>query len=219
MLELFYFLKKRWKVCIGVAIAVIVLTFGIPLGINWMFKTQAPCDFLVASWNADAALSYYGSVLGFLGTVILSGLALWQNHVIQEANNRHTALLEHMERVKNEPHIAVKALSANGRTSNLRVKIINTSENIAEKLSLSGLVIVDELGNSIWTSGSRIATEYLTSGMEWQVSFENPQIGSRQHRIAFDIRYSDKFLTEYTCRVIGYFDGNNTLPVFKTTVL
>lgn len=99
--KLWELLKKNWIAVVGCMLAVLFSIFGVPLFINWAFSIPAWCDFFAVDWDSKDALSYYGDALGFIGTVIFSGLALWQNHVIQTESDKHTALLEQMEQKKN----------------------------------------------------------------------------------------------------------------------
>ena len=48
-----------------------MVIFGVPLIIHILFKLHPNIDFFVAEWTAGELLSYYGSILAFLGTVIL----------------------------------------------------------------------------------------------------------------------------------------------------
>ena len=77
------FLKKHKKAVICCTLIVLFAVTGVPLIINWAFSVPAWCKFFAVDWDAKDALAYYGSALGFIGTVIFSGLALWQNHVIK----------------------------------------------------------------------------------------------------------------------------------------
>lgn len=219
MSKFFEFLKKNKKTTFILLLAVFIATYGIPLLINWAFSKPAPCDFLAVDWDARDALSYYGSVLGFLGTVILSGLALWQNHVIQEANNKHTALLEQMEHIKNAPRLAVKATLAHGKAGNVKVQINNISDNIAESLCASGFAVIDESGLALWRDDSVISIDYLHSDRTWEIEIGNPQIESNKHQIVFMIKYNDKFGGQYTYNAIGTFGERIVLPKFRITQL
>lgn len=118
------FLKKNWLAVLIGFIVVLFAVAGVPLLINWAFSKPALCDFFAVDWQVDDALAYYGSALGFIGTVIFSGLALWQNHKIQEANDAHTRLLEQMERDKVSPCITVSAVG-HGNASTLKLMINN----------------------------------------------------------------------------------------------
>ena len=71
------FLKKNSCMFVGCTCIVLFCVLGIPLLINWAFSVPAWCEFFAVDWEAKDALSYYGEALGFVGTVIFSGLALW----------------------------------------------------------------------------------------------------------------------------------------------
>ncbi len=213
------FLKKNWLgVTIGVAIALFAVA-GVPLIINWAFTVPALCDFFAVDWEAKDALAYYGSALGFVGTALFSGLALWQNHVIQEANDKHTKILEDMEKVKNAPHLAVHSICSNGKTSNLKIQIKNTSENIAETLYASGFAIIDETGAALWRNDEVITLDYLTADRKFEILWENPCVESDKHQFVFDLKYNDKFGDGHTCKAVGSFEKPRGLPRFKLSEL
>lgn len=214
------FLKLHWRaVAVAVVILVLLAVVGGPLIINWMFSKPACCDFFAVDWEAKDALAYYGSALGFLGTVIFSGLALWQNHVIQEANDKHTRMLEDMERIKNAPHLAVHSINSSGKTSNLRIHIKNTSENIAETLYASGFAIIDETGAALWREDEVMTLDYLIADRTFEIVWENPCVESDKHQFVFDLKYNDKFGGSHTCKAVGSFEKPNGLPRFKLTEL
>lgn len=52
-------LKKNYKIFF----VVLLLIFGGPIVINILFKIKSPIWFLVAEWDASAALSYYGAII------------------------------------------------------------------------------------------------------------------------------------------------------------
>nr|WP_297707251.1 hypothetical protein [uncultured Butyrivibrio sp.] len=54
-------LKEHWKRCIFFGFVFVIL---VPLLINILFKIQSPIDFVVAEWDASAALAFYGALLG-----------------------------------------------------------------------------------------------------------------------------------------------------------
>ena len=65
-----------------------VLFFIVPLILNKAFEIPASFDALVARWGAGDALSFYGAVLTFIGTVVLGYVAYWQSHSAYELNKR-----------------------------------------------------------------------------------------------------------------------------------
>ena len=207
--------KMKWwmyaLIILGVIILVYTLTFGIPIIINELYRNN---DGYITLWGAEDVLGYYGEALGFLGTVVFSALALWQNHRIQEANDKHTKLLEEMERKKNEPFIFVKSSVAYGNASRLRLTIQNISDNLAEKLQASGFRIEDETGKILWQDNDIIRNEYLLSKTTWELQWENPQVTSNKHKFIFDIKYQDVFNKEYNCFAVGVFEDKITIPKF-----
>lgn len=58
--------KNKWKLFISF----IVFIFIIPLAINIFFKIKAPCAFFVAEWDAGDVLSFYGTMLASIATII-----------------------------------------------------------------------------------------------------------------------------------------------------
>ncbi len=216
MNKVFEFIKKHKVLSISLAILfVVIISFLIPLTINWLYTIPAWCSFFAVEWEAKDALSFYGAVLAFLGTVVFSVLALWQNHRIQEANDKHTKLLEEMERKKNEPFIFVKSSVAYGNASRLRLTIQNISDNLAEKLQASGFRIEDETGKIIWQDNDIICNEYLLSKTTWELQWENPQVTSNKHKFVFEIKYQDVFNNEYNCFAVGVFEDKISIPKFS----
>lgn len=217
--SLFGFLKKHMKATIIICAAVMFLIVGVPLIINWLFSVHIPCKFLRVEWDANDVLGYYGSVLGFLSTVVFSGLALWQNQRIQDANSEHTRLLEEMERVKNAPRIIVSPNLAYGHGSNIHFSVKNIAENLAEKIYVSGFAIVDQTGRAVWRKDIVISIDHLTQNQDYRIALENPPIEDGQHRLVFDLKYCDMFGEEYECKVVGIFSEKSSLPKFRITEL
>lgn len=225
MEKIWVFLKKHWRtllivlLCVaGIAITIFSVA-GVPLIINWAFTEPAEYDCFAVNWEAKDALSYYGDALGFIGTVIFSGLALWQNHVIQKANDEHTALLERMERIKNAPHLVVRSIRSNGKASKLTIHIKNPSENIAETIYASGFTIVDETGKSKWRNDEVFSLDYLDADRTFEIHWDNPYIDDYSHQFIFDLKYKDKFGGDHICKAVGFFEKGKSLPRFKLTEL
>ncbi|MBE6988952.1 MAG: hypothetical protein E7432_09315 [Ruminococcaceae bacterium] len=213
------FLKKNWlAVAIGVAIALFAVA-GVPLIINWAFTVPALCDFFAVDWEAKDALAYYGSALGFIGTALFSGLALWQNHIIKTESDKRQELLDEMEVIKNAPHIVVQPTVVNGKASNLKMVIKNTSENIAEKIYASGFAIIDETGAALWRDDEVMTCEYLVNDRKMEVCWENPCVESNKHQFVFDLKFSDMFGNEYSYKAVGNFKDKVGIPNFKLTKL
>ena len=73
-------LITKHKVKAIMAIVSIICLFGfVPLLINHLYKTPAPVKLFQMKWEASDALSFYGSVLGFLGSFLLGAVSVFQN--------------------------------------------------------------------------------------------------------------------------------------------
>lgn len=70
---------KMWLLIVS-----IFVIFIIPLLINCAYKTAACCSWFVTEWDANDALSLYGSMLVFVGTVFLGAVTLFQNKKLHD---------------------------------------------------------------------------------------------------------------------------------------
>lgn len=61
-----FIVKYKWWLLVG-SILFLVL---IPLAINWLFKTAAPFEVFDAEWYASDALSFYGTILASVATIV-----------------------------------------------------------------------------------------------------------------------------------------------------
>lgn len=120
--------KKIRGIVLG---ALIVLLIGVPFIVHCLFKVESQNVFWRAEWSAGEFLAYYGSILSFVATTMLSALALWQNEVIRKESNKHTALLEEMEQNKHAPYFVITNIEEKNRHSNIIIKITNITDNIA----------------------------------------------------------------------------------------
>lgn len=210
------FLKKNWIAVVGCMIAVLFSVVGVPLLINWAFTIPALCDFFAVGWEAKDALSYYGSALGFIGTVIFSGLALWQNHVIKTESDKHTDLLEQMEKKKNMPVFFIGGGSYNGPCQNLSFHIQNLSENIALEIVASRVSILNKDGSEYWSNEREYRVPHLTKG-DFTISLKNPPLTSLDQTISFQLSFQDKFGDYHRLMVEGKQTGTKIdFPRFFT---
>ena len=70
MKKFWYKNKKTILRSVIATIALIFFIFVIPIAINWMYKTPAKLPIFAMSWEAKDVLSYYGSILGAVATII-----------------------------------------------------------------------------------------------------------------------------------------------------
>lgn len=186
------FLKKNRLAVFGCVIAVLFSVVGVPLLINWAFTIPAWFDFFAVDWEAKDALAYYGSALGFIGTVIFSGLALWQNHVIKTESDKHTDLLEQMEKKKNMPILYVGGGSYSGSCQSLSFNIQNLSDNIALDVVVSRVSILNKDGSEFWINEREHKYPHLHKE-SFSISLKNPALTDLGQMLSFQITFQDKF--------------------------
>lgn len=208
------FSKKQKGVVLGIALGTAAI-LGVPLVINCLFKLRANNDFFIAEWTAGDMLSYYGAVLTFVSTTILSVLALWQNHVIKEENDKHTALLERMEREKNNAHLMIQDAVSFKNAGNLSLQLKNVSDNMALNIILSDLAIELENGVDIWRGDQEYTIDYLKPMMGTRIDFKNPEIPSERCRVIFRIAYRDVLGEVHRCRAVGCLETDGSKLYFE----
>ena len=201
------FLKKHWRVLligllfvVGVGITMFAVA-GVPLIINWAFSVPAWCEWFAVDWDVQDALSYYGDALGFIGTVIFSGLALWQNHVIKTESDKHSDFLDQMEKKKNVPILYFGAGSFGGKCGQLGLYVENISDNIAMEVLISKIVILNEDGSVYWSNDKEQRIAHLKGRHD--LSLKNPSLTSINQVFSFHLSYQDKFGELHQCNVEG----------------
>ena len=147
-----------WKILIGIA-SIILAVIGIPLIINWFFSMPACCDFFAVDWEAKDSLAYYGDALGFIGTVVLGAIAVYQtskaygqteksNQLAKDAiaqTEKANALAEQMQKLEQAKFlsmVSIKKLHVNKRSVN-SPKYLNTE--------MSDPIIFDMVDKEYWT--------------------------------------------------------------------
>lgn len=127
-----WIIKQKRKIII----ILIILLVGVPFIVHCLFKINSGDSFWVSAWTAGEFLAYYGSMLSFVSTIILSILVLWQNEMIRNESNKHTELLEEMEKSKCCPFFSISFISEKVNHSSIEIEIQNISENIAIDIQL-----------------------------------------------------------------------------------
>lgn len=192
MTEFIEFFKKYTIGIIVVILAVLFAVIVVPLIINWSFTIPAKWPFLAVSWEAKDALAYYGSALGFIGTVIFSGLALWQNHIIKTESDKHSRALEEMEHKKNMPHLHCLSSSCWGDCMKLSFKIENISDNVAKNVNISKISIINKDGTEYWSNNKETHIDHI-SNSSVNINLDNPSLKNAYQVFVFRISYQDKF--------------------------
>lgn len=82
-------MKKLFKPLAIVIISLIIIM--IPIIINILFKFDFNIWWLQGEWSAGDALSFYGCLLSFIGTITLGAISIWQT---KKSNDISKQLLE-----------------------------------------------------------------------------------------------------------------------------
>lgn len=101
------------------SIIVILILLFIPIIINESYKIGRG---YVTMWGAADVLSFYGSFLSFLGTVILGIVAFWQNHkahklnedfqkLQQEQNEKNYRLNEQLQKLQQAQFVSMVSIN------------------------------------------------------------------------------------------------------------
>lgn len=184
----FGLIKKYWW---AVVLALFFFIVFVPFVINICFLKTAPCKHLVADWGSGDVLSYYGSVLGLLGTVGLSMLALYQNQEIKKEADKREELLKSQI---HSPQLDLQYTSPLFYISNLEFTLRNISNNLADNITVSDIKVYDktrDLINSI--SNCRLNRKSLAGGDYFIFIIEIDEIKATNLKIEFIVSCQDKF--------------------------
>lgn len=82
--------NQKWKFVIIILIAFV----AIPVFVNALFQIKVPFKILQLKWGVNDALSYFGSIVGGLGTIFLGIITIqqtnWNNKKIEETDKANT---------------------------------------------------------------------------------------------------------------------------------
>lgn len=203
MEKLFEFVKKHPVVTVMTLIlSVLFLTIVVPLVINICFIKKASIWWMAAEWEAGSALEYYGAVLGFLSTTLLSVLALYQNYEIKKESDARQELLERMEYEKEMPLFRIKNLLCNGNYGNLHLTMLNISDNVAYDLKVSNFKVEDATGAVICESKDvKLKRMELLGKVENEIEFVNDSFLGKNLKLTFQLMCKDKFQKAHTYSV------------------
>lgn len=104
------------------AIIVLLAVCGVPLLINWAFSEPAWLDCFAVDWEAKDALAYYGSALGFIGTVVLGAITVYQTRKAHEQTEKANTQTEKANQ------LAEEALAQTQRANELAAKMQKLEE-------------------------------------------------------------------------------------------
>lgn len=116
---------------------IIILLFSLPLIIvHFLFKWHSNISFIQSEWTAGDIISYIAGFEAFLGTTILSFLALWQNQQHKTENDTKDKKIIEIEnekiRLSNMPQFIIQTCDY--------TKAIDHNIQLSDKLQKEGYV-------------------------------------------------------------------------------
>ena len=100
-----------------ISISLLLITIGVPILINELYKINSG---YITEWRASDVLSYYGSILGAIGTIALGIVAIYQT---KKANDISEKLLQ-IEETHLSPQIDLRAITSDKLKKYDRTKLI-----------------------------------------------------------------------------------------------
>lgn len=174
---MFNWIKKHKVLLVLISLAVLFALVGIPLIINLLFKFNCGISMFQAEWSAGEALGYYGSVLSFIGTVVLGALALYQNHIIKEEANKRSAEIESRDRIENMPKFSMTYRLHHRFGERIRFGISNLSRNISYEIKVYNIRILSD-NYVLWKTEAVYKKNSLNSDEEFVIDLDSPEISS-----------------------------------------
>lgn len=176
--KIFEWISENKEKAIGILVFIILgLTVGVPIIIHIMYNIIAPVYWMEAPWEAGNALEYYGATLSFVGTIVFSGLAVYQTHVIKEESDAREQIMQKLEERRLNPVFYGKMNGCSGKNININVSITNQSNNIAHKLQVSNFEVTNSLGQILACSNMVDCNRSVLHEKEDAIiKFTNPEL-------------------------------------------
>ena len=210
----FDWIKKHWFI---VLLFTLVIILGIPFGIHLLFKIHPRVSFFSAEWSAGDTLTYYGSVLSFVGTVVLGALALYQNRLIKIEADKRAAILEEKEHEKNMPRFILTPLGSSGNCSNFRFGVHNISENTATELKIFDIHISTGDGWQLWKCSRSFSFSSIPANKRVEVDLNNPSIQEDGSIFSMKMQCKDKYNELHQYSINGIYYVKDYYPQLKNT--
>lgn len=185
-----------------VILIMLFLIIGIPFIIYISFKIPAPIHLLEAGpgWNEGVVLGYYGSILGFCGTVVLSVLALYQNQEIKKETDKRTEILE---RQIHSPELKLEFATPVFRPHQLNFTLKNISDNLVNNIVVSKFDLRDATGALInMPNNAVLSGNSLGGGESLSFYFIAGEIKGVNLELVFRVSCHDKFKKEHQYKAI-----------------
>ena len=202
--------------------AILLGLFIVPIiAVQFLFKWKTDIYWIQADWKSGDVLAYIGGFYAFLGTVVFSLLALWQNYVIEKKNTEYNTKLQQIEIKLNMPIFDIpytgnSGQGCNGSYANFHFKLRNISPNPAIHLNVSNFSIFDDTGNKTATSNSvKIDDTVLFAQSSIGINFVNEGLKGKNLTLVFYIEYKDKYYNAHKIKAIGHIEN---APDFRAVI-
>lgn len=209
---MFDWMKKHKKL---IAFIIFMVIIGVPLIIHILFKLHPDIDFFVAEWTAGELLSYYGSILAFLGTVILGALSLYQNQIIKQESDKRNELLEQRERESNMPRFRINHVLSHGNCSGMKFNIENISTNIANNILIGPVKIINKNKETIWSQNSIVNIDTVLPNQKHDITLTNPPFSEKGCHFTMQMQCQDKFGILHKYKIWSFSDSISSTPHFQ----
>jgi len=137
--------------------------------------------------------------LGFLGTILFSALALWQNEIIKEEADKNQRMHEEMETKRVEPRFHIALIHSMGSSGGLR-RMNVAIENICDE-RVHGIVICNMKNVNTDGSFTKFIWEkeigVINAGGKFTTELLAPENKQNQH-IEFQIKCKDIYDRPHT---------------------
>ena len=148
-------------------------------------------------WNISDALSFYGTILTFIGTVSLGILSLHQNNVLKQESDERQRYLDEMEHNRNLPLFSIVYINVNGKNiARLKFDLINMSNNAASNIEIVGPYVTDKDNGKVIMGEDEVEcfrVPYIDGGEKVRVAFENHDVKEKDIEVMIKISCQDKY--------------------------
>lgn len=193
-------MKKHKLISIGILVLLFVFFIILmPLILNTMYYSDAPCNFFTVGYDISSILNYYGAILTFIGTVSLGAITVYQNYISQKKTdeiNRLTLELqkksmamaeqnyekEKQEEInRNTPRFELKSTGCNGHYMNLTAVFKNISSGMVSAIKSLSFEVFDEVDTDVINSDKVVVGKSsLLHGEETNINFYNNELTTKK---------------------------------------
>jgi predicted double-glycine peptidase len=120
---------------------------------------------------------------------------------------------EKREHDSNMPRFRVKFLQYSGRYSNMRVKIENISDNVANDIFVYKICVIKGK-DKIWEYPNAIHYDVIKTNDEVKVELRTEEIREDKFSIQFNFKCSDKYGDEHQYHAYAFCENDCSTPHF-----